>query len=69
MTARDFADSYGDWLDDDWGDDGEACTHCDGEGLEECQAFDLCGYSHPTDGFHLCPACCGSGNRADQRIF
>lgn len=56
-----------DWLDDEWGDELE-CTYCDGEALVECNDS-LCGYAHPADGFHRCPACSGSGNRADQRFF
>jgi RecJ-like exonuclease len=66
--STDYGDSYGDWVDDDWGDEmDDPCTQCDGDGLVECNDI-LDGCEDP-GGWHRCRACRGSGNRSDQRIF
>lgn len=56
------------YADVDFDDEGFvlACTHCGGEGTCDANSDPLgnCGEDD-----HPCHACCGSGDRRDQRIF
>ena len=58
-------------VDDDYvhGIDDAACTHCGGDGEEECSDGALCMERNCSDGWHDCIACGGSGRAEDQRIW
>lgn len=71
MTAYD-ADGYDDYYADEF--DGEPeCTHCGGDGWDECaDPLQCCAskhYSNEWEQYCPCRACNGTGLRSQQWIF
>lgn len=57
------------WVDDEFDDDGEACTWCGGGGVQECDDPIQCTRRHFGDEMEPCSACRGSGLAKDQVIW
>ena len=57
------------WCDmpDEYEDD--SCTHCAGDGYDECRDPIQCTRPHTTDGLCPCGACGGTGRAKDQTIW
>ena len=63
-ATDDYEDDY-----DSEVDSNEGCSHCSGEGVEECTDGPLCCRSNCRGGEHDCISCGGSGRAEDQRIW
>ena len=56
-------------FDDGYSDEDRHCTHCGGEGYDECDDPIQCTRLHTSDGLCPCGACGGTGLGKDQTIW